>query len=44
MVQTDMGQDMMLRALLDSGYSKSIILKCFTTPKNREKLKEKDQI
>ena len=44
MVKTDKGQDMMLRALLDSGCSKSIILKSFTTPKNRKKLKEKEQI
>ena len=36
------GKGTMLRALLDSGYTKSIILKYFTSPKERKLLSKKD--
>ena len=44
MVQNSKGKAMALRALLDSGCSKSIILKKFTCNSNRRRLDEKDHI
>ena len=44
MVKDENGKGMMLRALLDSGCSRTIILKQFTNRKNRRLLPEKDKI
>ena len=44
MVKDVNGKGMMLRALLDSGCSRTIILKQFTNRKNRRLLPEKDKI
>ena len=44
MVKDDKGRGRMVRALFDSGCSRSIILKKFTCKSKRTKLEEKDQV